>query len=160
MTRKKIWNRVNLPVYSVSSVSPDGVPNMNICTYASAVSMQPKRFMVAIYEGTKTLENVKKSNRMLLQVLSVKNLHRVRRLGFSSGNEKEKLQGMDDELVEFQDGFLYLNECVGFMELEVIEWTRAGDHVMALCDVKSSKNVTENEPMTLDDLREKGIVRI
>lgn len=160
MTRKKLWNRVDLPIYSVSSVSSDGVPNMNICTYASAVSMQPKRFMVAIYEGTKTLENVRASNRMLLQVLSVKNLHRVRRLGFSSGNEKEKLHGMDNELLEFKDGLMYLNECVGFMELEVIQWIDAGDHVMALCNMKSSKNVTEYEAMTLNDLREKGIIRI
>lgn len=160
MTRKKIWNRVNLPVYSVSSVSSDGVPNMNICTYASAVSMDPKRFMVALYKETKTLKNVRANNKMLLQVLSQANLHRVRRLGFSSGNEKDKLQGMDEELTEFQDGLRYLNECMGFMKLEVIKWIDAGDHIMTLCDVKYSKNITEHHPMTMHDLREKGIVRI
>ena len=33
--------------------------NMNIITYTSAVSMQPKQIMVAIYNDTKTLEIVR-----------------------------------------------------------------------------------------------------
>ena len=39
---KKPWNRINIPVYSVSSKYGEK-QNMHICTYVSAVSMQPKR---------------------------------------------------------------------------------------------------------------------
>ena len=42
---RRPWNRVDLPVYSVSSRLNDQ-HNMHICTYVSAVSMEPKRYMV------------------------------------------------------------------------------------------------------------------
>ncbi len=62
---KKPWNRVDLPVYSVSS--RHGVEeNMHICTYVSAVSMDPKRFMVALYKGTKTIELAVAEKRFVL----------------------------------------------------------------------------------------------
>ena len=55
---KRPWNRVNLPVYSIASTDGKGNYNMHIITYAGQMSMEPKRFVCGIYEGTKTLENV------------------------------------------------------------------------------------------------------
>ena len=80
MTRKKPWNRINLPVYSISSRF-DTAYNMNICTYTSAVSMQPKQIMVAIYNDTKTLEIVDNSLKFVLQLLSAEQYRMVNLLG-------------------------------------------------------------------------------
>ena len=68
MIRKKPWNRINLPVYSISSRF-ENIYNMNICTYTSAVSMKPKQIMVAIYNDTKTIEIVNNSPKFVLQLL-------------------------------------------------------------------------------------------
>ena len=40
--RKRPWNRVNLPVYSISSKAGDN-NNMHIITYALQISMKPKK---------------------------------------------------------------------------------------------------------------------
>ena len=71
MTRKKPWNRVNLPVYSISSKGNDSA-NMHMITYASQVSMKPKRFICGIYENTMTLENIEASGEFVLQLLADK----------------------------------------------------------------------------------------
>ncbi len=87
--RKKPWNRVDLPVYSVSS---KGITdNMHICTYVSAVSMQPKRMMVALYAGTRTLANVTKSRHFVLQLLHEDQYRLVNQLGKLSGNNIDKI---------------------------------------------------------------------
>jgi len=57
--RKKPWNRTDHPVYSISST--DGKENnMHIISYVTAISMQPKRYVVGVYEGTKTLDLINK----------------------------------------------------------------------------------------------------
>lgn len=50
---------------------------MHICTYVSAVSMQPKRIMVALYHGTQTLENVEITGEFVLQLLEEKQYNLV-----------------------------------------------------------------------------------
>jgi len=56
LSSRRPWNRVNLPVYSISSKGENNA-NMHIITYASQISMKPKRFICGIYDGTRTLEN-------------------------------------------------------------------------------------------------------
>jgi len=90
MTRKKPWNRINLPVYSRSSRFGDTY-YMNICTYTSAVSMQPKQIMVAIYNDTKTLEIVNKSPKFVLQLLAAEQYRMVDLLGKKSGKNIDKI---------------------------------------------------------------------
>lgn len=80
MIRKKPWNRINLPVYSISSRF-ENIYNMNICTYTSAVSMKPKQIMVAIYNDTKTLEIVNNSPKFVLQLLAANQYRMVDLLG-------------------------------------------------------------------------------
>ena len=63
--RKKPWNRVNLPVWSISS-KRDGIGNLNMITYAAQISMHPKRFICGVYRNTKTLENLLNSQEFVL----------------------------------------------------------------------------------------------
>ena len=80
---KRPWNRVNLPVYSISSKAGDN-QNMHIITYASQISMQPKQFVCGIYNGTKTLENIQQHNRFVLQILAKSQYRLVNLLGKKS----------------------------------------------------------------------------
>jgi hypothetical protein len=45
------------------------------------------------------------------------------------------------------------------MELKTINTLDAGDHIIHLCDVISFSNNLEGEALTLNLIREKGIIR-
>ncbi len=156
---KRPWNRVDLPVYSVSS--RHGMEkNMHICTYVSAVSMQPKRMMVALFKGTKTLELVSKEYHFVLQLLSSDQHNLIKHLGQISGNNKNKLALLEKRgLTAVWKGFTVLKNALAYMELSTINTMDAGDHVIHLCDVKSFYNNLSGEALTLNLLRKKGLIR-
>ncbi len=156
--RKKPWNRLDLPVYSVAS--HDGRRhNMNICTYASQVSMQPKRYMVAIYKDTKTLDNVSVQRSLVLQLLSTSHLDLITRLGKQSGRNKDKLKTLSKRLMAYH-GYQVLSDALAVIELQVISLTDGGDHMLALCDVVSYRNITDGEALMLHHLRDKKLIAI
>lgn len=157
--RKKPWNRVDLPVYSVSS---KGITdNMHICTYVSAVSMQPKRMMVALYDGTRTLANVTMTRQFVLQLLHEDQYRLVNQLGKLSGNNIDKISRLQKRnLLSTWNNYFILKDALAVMELQTIEIIPAGDHTMFLCDVISYKNLNEGKALTTRILHEKGIIRI
>ena len=156
---KRPWNRVDLPIYSISSRSKDE-SNMHICTYVSAVSMEPKRMMVAIYKGTKTLELVQKNPHFVLQLLSNNQSNLIKLLGQSSGLKIDKISRlMKRKLLSQWKEFSVLKDALAYMELKTINTLDAGDHIIHLCDVISFSNNLEGEALTLNLIREKGIIR-
>lgn len=157
---KKPWNRINIPVYSVCSRYGEK-QNMHICTYVSAVSMQPKRFMVALFKGSLTLEIVEKNQHFVLQLLEETQYRLVDLLGRKSGRDLDKIAVLKKRKVTTEwKKFIVLQDALAWMELTVISSIDAGDHVMMLCDLVAAKNVREGNPLTLDTLREKKLIRI
>lgn len=160
MNGKKPWNRVNLPVYSISSKSDDNC-NMHIITYASQISMQPKRFICGIYYGTQTLLNIEASGEFVLQLLAVTQYRLVNLLGKKSAKIIDKISRLQkrNELIEWNN-FYVLKNCLAVMQLKVISSFEGGDHKGFLCDVVAYKNLNEGNILTLDTLREKKLIRI
>ena len=158
--KKKPWNRVDLPVYSISSKGAE-YDNMNIITYASAVSMKPKRFICAIYKHTKTLENVRLNGTFVLQILSDTQYALVRLLGKQSGNKINKIDRLRKRnLISDWKGFTILKEALAVMEMNIIHEMDGGDHVCFLCDVVAYKNLNEGKELTLHILSDKKIISI
>jgi flavin reductase (DIM6/NTAB) family NADH-FMN oxidoreductase RutF len=134
---------------------------MHICTYVSAVSMQPKRFMVALFKGSLTLEMVEKKRHFVLQLLEEKQYRLVDLLGRKSGRNIDKIELLKKRKATTDwKKFIVLQDALAWMELTVICSIDAGDHVMMLCDLAAAKNVREGNPLTLDTLREKKLIRI
>ena len=160
MIRKKPWNRVNLPVYSISSKTND-THNMHIITYASQISMQPKRFICGIYHGTQTLFNIETSGEFVLQLLADTQYRLVDLLGKKSGKNVDKISRLRkrNELMDWNN-FYVLKNCLAVMQLKVISSFEGGDHKGFLCDVVAYKNLNEGNILTLDTLREKKLIRI
>lgn len=157
---KKPWNRVNLPVYSISSKTAVN-QNMHIITYASQISMQPKRFVCGIYEGTQTLENVEASGEFILQLLHASQYRLTDLLGKKSGKNIDKMRLLNkrNELCDW-NGFAVLKNCMAVMHLKVINSFDGGDHKGFICDVVAYKNLNEGTALTLDDLRQHKMIRI
>ncbi|MBC7588919.1 MAG: flavin reductase family protein [Chitinophagaceae bacterium] len=168
MIKKKPWNRVDLPVYSISSKDGKGNANMHIITYAQAVSMQPKQFICAIYYGTKTLELVEANPHFVLQILAAEQYRLVDLLGKKSGNNINKIERLQKRnlLIEW-NGFYILKDAIAVMEMKAVPLSfgeqlgvSPPDHKLFLCDVMAYKNVNDGEALTLNILREKKIIRI
>lgn len=156
---KKPWNRTDQPVYSVSSFH-EGAANMHICTYVTAVSMQPKRIMVALFKGTRTLDLVERERRFVLQLLAAGQHRLIPLLGRKSGHDTDKLAALEKRgLLTRWNGIAVLEDALAWMDLAVIGTMDAGDHVMMLCDLARYRNHREGDPLTLDILRSKGLVR-
>jgi flavin reductase (DIM6/NTAB) family NADH-FMN oxidoreductase RutF len=162
---KKPWNRINLPVYSISSKAGEQ-QNMHIITYATAVSMQPKQFIVAVYNGTKTLELIHESPHFVLQLLAAHQYNLVKLLGQQSGNKIDKIQRLEKrKLLTEWNGFAVLNEAIAWMEMKAIVLPvnknfNQPDHRLFLCDVVAYKNANAGDALTVDILRERKVVRM
>ena len=158
---KRPWNRVNLPVYSISSSDGNGNNNMHIITYASQISMQPKRYVCGIYEGTKTLELVESNPTFVLQILAASQYRLVDLLGKKSGNTIDKISRLEKRnlLAEWK-AFKILKDCLAVMLLTTVSTIEGGDHKIFLCDVVDYKNLNEGDTLTLDTLREHKLIRI
>jgi len=163
---KRPWNRVNLPVYSISSKDKQGNCNMHIITYASQISMQPKRFICGIFEGTKTLELVEKNPTFILQLLNETQYRLVDLLGKKSGNNIDKIARLNKrQLLTEWNGFPILKDALAVMLLNASSVipnsnVEQGDHSMFLCDVVDYKNLNDGNPLTLDVLRQHKLIRI
>lgn len=155
---KKPWNRIDLPIYSLSTKF-DQEENMNIATYVTSISMKPKRMLIAIYKNTKTLEIVKKNPHFVIQLLSFKQIHLVRLLGKTSGYKKNKIEYLEKKmLITNWNGFKVLKHALALLEVTTLSTFDAGDHIAYIVDVIKYKNINEGEPLTLNDLRKKRII--
>ena len=148
---RRPWNYPALPVYSVCTEG-----NMNICTYFTAVSMKPKRFMIAVYKNTKTLDNVQKDKRVLVQLLCETQSKHVRRLGMRSGKDGYKLNRLP--LKEYK-GLPYLDGALAIMELSIVSMHDEGDHWCCFADLVSYKSLCDGDVLTTTHLRDRGIIR-
>lgn len=159
-SKTRPWNQPNLPVYSLSTLDPDtNTPNMNICTYVSAITMDPKKFMIGVYKGTKTYENLQKYDQAILQVLSTANINLVRKFGQTSGNDSPKLTKLQDQL-SIHEKLSYLQDCVSYMYLKTDKIIKVGDHDIWVMDVLKHKSITHPRDILYTyHLKNKKIIR-
>ncbi len=123
--------------------------------------MKPKRYMVAIYHGTKTLELVKENPHIVLQLLSQKQYGLVNQLGKQSGHRVNKIMRLQKrKLLSAWNGFKILQDAVAVIELKLTDSLDAGDHYLFVGDVVAYKNLQPGDPLTLDELRKRKMVRI
>ncbi len=139
---------------------------MNIVTYASVVSMQPKQFVIAVYNGTKTLGHVQQDPHFVLQLLADDQYNLVTLLGRHSGHSINKIERLKKrELISYWNGFPVLKDALAWMELKGVHlntnaFLSKSDHQLFLCDVIAYKNVKQGHALTVDTLRQKKIVRM
>lgn len=147
--RRRPWNRVDEQVYSLFTNKQS--PNMNICTYVTPISLDPKGFIIGVYKGTYTNENI--GLRVLLQYLNENQIKYVKKLGYKHGPNKLK----NIPLKEY-NGLFYIDGVNSIVELEVISKKQGFDHDLILCKVLSYKNLNDFPNLTTNVLRNKKII--
>jgi flavin reductase (DIM6/NTAB) family NADH-FMN oxidoreductase RutF len=142
-------------------MSEKGVANMNICSYVSAVSLEPKLMMVAVYKNTQTLKNAAVGKTVLLQLLGEDLAPVVRVCGQMSGKNIDKISRLKKRY-ELKDvaGLQYFNEAAGFMQLQVEQLLEtSGDHDLLVGKVIKAKNLHDKPVLTTTYLKENGYIR-
>ena len=156
---KRPWNIIDLPVYSLLSNDINGNINMNICTYVSAVSMKPKIYSIAIDFKTKTYDNLISCDRVVLQLLSKKNISLVRTLGKKSGKKIDKNNYLKKKKLFNWKGYEVLEDVCALVELVKSEEIKInGDHHIFLFNAVAYKSYSDKDILTTKDLIEKKII--
>lgn len=158
---RKIWNRPDLPVWSLVTKDQTGQANFNICTYVTSVSMEPKLMMIALYKGTKTLATIKESRRGLLQLLTEDLAPAVRVCGQMSGHTIDKFARLKKRYSFGEwSGLPYFTNAAGYMELEFAELIEnEGDHILGIARVVTAKNLHDKPILTTTYLRNNKFTR-
>jgi flavin reductase (DIM6/NTAB) family NADH-FMN oxidoreductase RutF len=134
---------------------------MNICTYVTAVSLDPKLMMVAVYKNTQTLLNVAVGQTVLLQLLTQDLAPVVRICGQNSGKDIDKISRLKKRYALSTEGDLYyFKEAAGFMLLEVEQLLEtSGDHYLMVGRVTKAKNLHDKDILTTTYLKEQKYIR-
>jgi len=158
---KRPWNQVNLPVYSLATLDSSGVPNFNMCTYVTAISLKPKLFAVAVYEGTKTLENlIKNPDSCNLQVLSLDCINLFRVLGKQSGKDIDKQKLIEKKgfnVTSFKNAPA-IKEVVSVMNMSIQSYQKQGDHTLFIMKVESFSTINQTPILYTQDLIDKRLI--
>lgn len=155
---RRPWNLIDSPVYSLASYS-GGLVNMNICTYVSAISMEPKIYAIAIYKNTKSLENMLQSEQAVLQFLHPEQFKLVKNLGQRSGNSFNKHNYLiKNNLLEKWNDYDVLKGVSARILLEKIDWKETGDHILFTFNALKYKTY-HSEVLSSEILRSKKIIR-
>lgn len=156
---QRLWNLINLPVYSLATYQDETV-NMNICTYVSAVSMKPKRYIIAVDPLSQTFQNLIKHPHAVLQLLGKNHGWLINTLGKKSGKNYAKENYLEKKklLMEWQSKKVLTN-CAGWVNLNVLSYHHVGDHMVFVMDVQQHKT-NHIHVLMLDDLRKKKLIRI
>lgn len=156
---KRPWNQIDEAVYSLVTQA-DGQANMNICTYVSPVSMQPKLYAIAVYRNTHTLSLLEKSEQAVLQFLAADQYRLVRVLGQKTGKTYDKLKYLQKkDWLEQWKAFPVLKNTAARLLLRKQQRMEAGDHVLFLFGVESWQ-ASHPDILTLRTLTQHNIIRI
>jgi flavin reductase (DIM6/NTAB) family NADH-FMN oxidoreductase RutF len=155
---KKPWNIPNLPVYSLATYSEK--LNMNICTYVSAVSMKPKIYAIGVYENTKTLESIEKTNFAVLQLLSASQYKLVNYLGKKSGLMADKEKCLKSRnLITNWENYEVLKDVSALVLLQKTDKIQTGDHTLFVFNTLKYRSY-HSDILTTSILSEQKIIRI
>lgn len=144
-------------VHSVTTVA-NGKRNANIVTWLTQTDMGGKILAVALYKVDYTIELVRKSGILNVNLLAVDQPGLIRKLGQQSGRDKDKFKNLPHALDE--RGCPYLTEAVGYVQCRVIHTTDAGDHELFICDViKQVVLNPDKEVMTNSYLKARKLIR-
>jgi flavin reductase (DIM6/NTAB) family NADH-FMN oxidoreductase RutF len=155
---RRPWNLIDSPVYSLATYA-EGQVNMNICTYVTAISMEPKIYAIAIYKNTKTLENMLETEYAVLQFLHPEQFKLVKNLGQRSGLNFNKNRYLSkNNLVESWNGYDVLKNTAARILLQKVDFKETGDHLLFTFKAEKYKSY-HPEVLTSEILRTKKIIR-
>ncbi|MFD2572304.1 flavin reductase family protein [Spirosoma soli] len=164
---KRLLKYKNYDVHSITTVAGVGTSahrqNANIVTWLTQTAMGGKVVAVALYKVDYTIELVRESGLLNINLLATDQTSLIRKLGQKSGRPepdrhvdkfKNVPYALDDRSCP------YLTEAIGYVQCQVLHSVDAGDHELFVCQVLKQVVLNpDKEVMTYHFLKEKKLVR-
>jgi flavin reductase (DIM6/NTAB) family NADH-FMN oxidoreductase RutF len=149
----------NYDVHAITTVDALGNTNANIATWVMQSAMGGKMLTVALYKVDYTIELVRRSGVLNVNLLAEDQGQRlIPKLGRKSGRNSQKFKNLPHGFDE--RGCPFLSEAVGYIQCRVLHSTDSGDHELFVCEVlKQVVLHADKRVLTHHFLREKGWVR-
>lgn len=114
--------------------------------------------VVALYQPDFTIELVRESGILNVNLLATDQTALIRKLGQQSGRSKDKFKNLPIALDERECP--YLTEAIGYAQCRVLSVTNAGDHDLFVCEVLKQVVLNPGKTvMTSAFIKEKKLVR-
>lgn len=154
---KRLLKYKDYDVHSITTVS-NGKRNANIVTWLTQTDMGGKILAIALYKVDYTIELVRESGILNVNLLAVDQTSLIRKLGRQSGRDKDKFKKLPYALDE--RGCPYLTEAVGYVQCCVSHSTDGGDHELFICNVIGQVVLNpDKEVMTNSFLKSRKLIR-
>lgn len=154
---KRLLKYKNYDVHSITTIAGEH-KNANIVTWLMATAMNGKVVAIALYKVDYTIELVRASGILNVNLLATDQPGLIRKLGQQSGRTKDKFRNLPHALDD--RGCPYLTGAVGYAQCRVLHSTDAGDHELFICEVlKQTVLNPDKDVMTYAYLKEKKLVR-
>lgn len=159
---KRLLKYKNYDVHSITSVAGAGTlaqrQNANIATWVMQTALGGSRLAVALYKVDYTIELVRESGILNVNLLAQDQTSLIRKLGRQSGRDVDKFIRLPHAFDE--SGCPYLTEAVGYAQCRVLDSIDSGDHDVFICEVLKQVVLNPGKPvLTNDFLKEKRLVR-
>lgn len=156
---KRLLKYKNYDVHSITTLAGNPARyNANIVTWLMQTDMGGKVLAIALYKTDYTIELVRESGILNVNLLASDQTKLIRKLGQQSGRERDKFKNLPHELDD--RGCPYLTEGIGYAQCRVLHSVEAGDHELFVCEVLKQVVLSQDKDvMTLDLLREKKLIR-
>ncbi|GAB2522549.1 flavin reductase family protein [Spirosoma aerophilum] len=154
---KRLLKYKDYDIHSVTT-SANGKRNANIVTWLMQTDMGGKVLAVALYKVDYTIELVRESGILNINLLATDQTNLIRKLGQQSGRGRDKFKNLPHALDE--RGCPYLTEAVGYVQCRVMHSTDAGDHELFICEVlKQVVLHPDKDVMTNSLIKMKKLIR-
>ncbi len=164
---KRLLKYKNYDIHSITTVAGlDATApryNANIVSWVMTTDMKATVVAVALYKVDYTIELVRASGILNVNLLATDQTRLIRKFGQQSGRASDgraidKLKNVPFALD--QRGCPYLTEAIGYAQCSVMHSTDAGDHELFICEVQKQIVLNpDKEVMTYAFLKEKKLVR-
>lgn len=120
------------------------------CTvvWLSRISFAPPLLAVHLTPDSHTFETVQQGKRFCANILGESSLALARKFGFSSGHHTDKFE--DVSYHKSAGGSPILDVAVAYIDCEVVETTKVGDHYMVTGQIIAAQRLSQETPMIYD----------
>ncbi|QIP11155.1 flavin reductase [Spirosoma aureum] len=164
---KRLLKYKNYDVHSITTAVGIGTTdqryNANIVTWLMQTDMKMRVLAIALYRVDYTIELVRESGILNVNLLATDQSRLIRTLGQQSGRVangiyRDKFKNLPYTLDE--RGCPYLTEAIGYAQCHVLHSTDAGDHELFICAVQKQIVLNpEKEVMTYAFLKAHKLIR-
>lgn len=130
-------------LYVLTARGQGGAANGMAVAWVSQVSLNPVQIMVAVDPSRYTHELIESAGFFGLSAIGAGHVELIRRFGFSSGRETDKLSGVAS--FEAPNGSPVLSDAAAYVECKVVARHTAGDHTLFIGEPVAAKILDEEQ---------------